>query len=65
MSTVTLSGSQSAAITTDGSGNYSFAGLLANGSYNISPSRSGYNFAPLTFNNLTTDQTANFTATPP
>ena len=40
-----LSGQSSATTMADGSGNYSFVGL-ANGSYTISPSKSGYTFSP-------------------
>jgi hypothetical protein len=43
--TVTLSGAASATTTADSSGNFSFTGL-ANGSYTVTPSRSGYAFTP-------------------
>ena len=43
--TVTLSGAASAATTADSSGNFSFTGL-ANGSYTVTPARSGYTFTP-------------------
>jgi|HubBroStandDraft_4_1064222.scaffolds.fasta_scaffold00167_6 hypothetical protein len=43
--TVNLSGAASATITTDANGNYSFTGL-ANGSYTVSPSETGYTFTP-------------------
>jgi Carboxypeptidase regulatory-like domain len=43
---VNLSGTSAATTTADGSGNYSFAGL-ANGSYTITPSKSGYTFTPV------------------
>lgn len=43
--TVVLSGASSATTTTDPSGNYSFAGL-ANGSYTVTPSESGFIFKP-------------------
>lgn len=43
---VTLSGASTATATTDASGNYSFAGL-ANGSYAVTPSKSGYIFNPI------------------
>jgi hypothetical protein len=39
--TMTLSGAESATATTDASGNFSFASL-ANGSYTITPSKTGY-----------------------
>ena len=42
---VGLSGVASASTTADGSGNYSFTGL-ANGSYAVTPSHSGYSFSP-------------------
>ncbi|HYW71219.1 MAG TPA: right-handed parallel beta-helix repeat-containing protein, partial [Pyrinomonadaceae bacterium] len=62
--TVTLSGSSSATTTTDGSGNYSFPALNKGGNYTITPSLTNYTFAPTsqTFNNLSADQTQNFTA---
>ena len=43
--TMTLSGAGSASTTTNASGNYSFPSL-ANGSYTVTPSKSGYNFSP-------------------
>ena len=43
--TVTLSGGATATATTDTSGAYSFAGLL-NGTYNVSPSKTGFSFTP-------------------
>jgi 6-phosphogluconolactonase (cycloisomerase 2 family) len=42
---VSLSGASSATATTDASGSYSFSGL-ANGSYTVTPSLTGYTFAP-------------------
>ena len=45
--TVTLGGAASATTTTDASGNYSFSGL-ANGSYTVTPSNTGFVFAPTT-----------------
>ncbi|WP_191966229.1 DUF1566 domain-containing protein [Oryzomonas japonica] len=42
---VALTGAASAAVLTDANGNYSFAGLQ-NGSYTVTPSRSGYSFQP-------------------
>jgi hypothetical protein len=42
---VTLSGAASASTTANSSGIYSFTGL-ANGSYTVTPSKSGYTFAP-------------------
>lgn len=43
--TVALSGPTSASTTGNSSGNYSFSGL-ANGTYAVTPSRSGYLFSP-------------------
>ena len=43
--TVTLSGTASGTTTADGSGNYGFSGL-SNGSYTVTPSKSGYSFSP-------------------
>jgi len=43
--TVSLTGTSSASATTDVNGNYSFA-HVANGSYTITPSFSGYTFSP-------------------
>jgi hypothetical protein len=40
-----LSGAATATTTADGSGNFSFTGL-ANGSYTVTPSRSGFTFTP-------------------
>jgi hypothetical protein len=62
--TVTLSGASSASTVADANGNYSFTGL-ANGSYAVTPSKSGYTFTPasraVTVNGA--NQTAvNFTA---
>jgi hypothetical protein len=62
--TVTLSGGLSAATTTNASGAYSFNGLTAGGTYTVTPSLTGYAFAPLsqTFTAFLGNQTANFTA---
>jgi hypothetical protein len=62
--TVNLSGSKTAATTTDASGNYSFV-VLAEGNYTVTPSASHYTFTPLNanFNNLGANQAANFSAT--
>jgi uncharacterized protein (TIGR03437 family) len=43
--TVALSGAASATVTADSAGNYSFTGL-ANGSYTVTPSKSGIVFSP-------------------
>jgi photosystem II stability/assembly factor-like uncharacterized protein len=62
--TVTLSGSQSGTRTTDSAGNYSFT-LLEAGNYTVTPTKFGFTFAPAsqTFNNLSANQTADFSAT--
>jgi len=44
--TVTLSGTAGATTTSDGAGNYSFSGL-ANGTYTLTPSHTGYTFNPI------------------
>ena len=44
---LTLSGTSSAAVNTDLSGNYTFSNL-SNGSYVVAPSQSGYTFSPTT-----------------
>jgi hypothetical protein len=44
-STLSLSGPAAGSTTADSSGNYSFTGL-ANGTYAVSPTHSGYNFNP-------------------
>ncbi len=63
--TLTLTGSQSAAVQSDANGNYSFAGLQAGGNYTVTPSLANYTFAPASraFNNLSANQTADFTGT--
>jgi hypothetical protein len=62
---VTLTGTRSAATTTDAAGNYSFTGIAAGGSYTVAPALTNYVFSPvsLAFNNLSAHATANFTAT--
>src|ERR1043166_6777585 len=64
--TATLSGAQSATVTTDSNGNYSFANLTAGAGYTVTPSKAGYDFAPSSqvFNNLSSNQPANFTSAP-
>jgi hypothetical protein len=42
---VALSGTPTASVTADGSGNYTFTGL-ANGAYTVTPSHTGYTFTP-------------------
>ena len=44
--TVTLSGSASGSTVADVNGNYTFAGVV-NGSYTVTPSKSGYTFSPV------------------
>ena len=44
--TVSLTGASAATITADGSGNFSFSGLL-NGSYIVTPANTGYVFTPV------------------
>ena len=63
--TVNLTGASTASVTTDGSGNYSFAGLL-NGSYTVTPSGSGFTFDPVSSAVTVSDAnvaSVNFTAT--
>ena len=61
--TITLSGTQSSSTTTNSTGNYIIS-AGAGGTYTVTPSLSGYTFSPAsaTFNNLSADQTGNFTA---
>lgn len=61
--TLSLTGTFSRTTQTDATGAYAFTGLAA-GTYSISISKAGLGFTPATvnFNNLTSDQTANFTA---
>lgn len=61
--TLNLTGTLSRGTQSDAAGAYSFAGLPA-GNYRIDVAKSGFGFNPtaVDFNNLTTDQTANFTA---
>jgi len=61
---IALSGSQTASRASDANGNYSFTGVLHGGNYTVTPSNANFTFTPLSsnFNNLTADQTANFTA---
>ena len=62
--TMTLSGSQTGTTTTDSSGNYGF-NLPAGGNYTVTPSLNGYTFSPpsSTFNNLSSNETADFAGT--
>jgi hypothetical protein len=43
--TINLTGTSTGTVTTDASGNYTFAGL-SNGGYTVTPSRTGYSFTP-------------------
>src|SRR6266403_572240 len=43
--TINLTGTSTGTATTDGSGNYSFAGL-SNGTYTVTPTKTGYTFTP-------------------
>ncbi len=63
--TLSLTGSATDTKTTDASGNYTFTNLTS-GNYTVTASKTGLNFAPLSriFNNMTANQTANFTGTP-
>lgn len=64
--TVMLSGPAAAAATADTSGSYSFTGL-ANGTYTVTPSNSGYTFSPVSQSvtvNGANQTGVNFTATP-
>jgi len=60
---VALRGTQTANISTNASGDYSFT-VAAGGSYTVTPSNANHSFAPssTSFNNLSSNQTANFTA---
>ncbi|MCA1634063.1 MAG: carboxypeptidase regulatory-like domain-containing protein, partial [Acidobacteria bacterium] len=62
---VLLSGSQTGKATTDADGNYSFQNLPAGGNYTITPSKTAYAFIPAaeTFDDLSTDQTLDFSGT--
>lgn len=58
-----LSGAACNSMASDASGNYSFSGLVP-GTYTVTPSLKGYSFSPVrqSFNNLSANQTAAFTA---
>jgi O-glycosyl hydrolase len=62
---VTLTGAATANTTADTNGYYSFTGL-ANGSYTVTPGKSGFSFTPALWNVTISgsSQTANFTAAP-
>ncbi|MFL6211488.1 MAG: carboxypeptidase regulatory-like domain-containing protein [Pyrinomonadaceae bacterium] len=63
--TVQLSGAQIATAQTDANGDYTLNDLQAGQSYTVTPVKANYHFTPasLAVNNLTADQTANFTGT--
>lgn len=63
---ITLSGSQSITVATNGAGVYQFPDLPAGGSYVVTPSKNSFSFDPTsqTFNALNADQTANFLSLP-
>ena len=60
---VVVTGSASQFTFTDANGNYLIPNLAPGGSYTLIPSKNNFTFVPVsqTFNNLTEDQTANFT----
>ena len=62
---VTVACTGQTSVTTDSSGNYSFSGL-ANGTYTVTPSKSGYTFSPANYSVTISSANAtgkNFTAT--
>jgi endonuclease G len=62
--TITLNGGTSPqTTTTDANGNYSFTNVAAGGNYTVSAAAPGFTFTPAsrTINNLSTNQTADFT----
>jgi hypothetical protein len=63
--TVSLSGSLSATTQTDAQGDYSFAGLPSEGSYNVSASHPSFSCTPATraFNNLLDNMESDFAGT--
>ena len=60
--TLTLTGTSGGAATTSGAGTYTFSPLTANGTYTVTPSKTGFTFAPAsrTFANILGAQTADF-----
>src|SRR5436190_270536 len=60
--TVTVSGSGSFTTQTDSNGYYNFASLAPGGNFTVTPSKTPYTFVPAnrTFNNLSSDQIADF-----
>jgi TolB protein len=61
---VSLSGSQTRSVLTDPSGNYAFDSVPAGGNYTVAINNKIWNITPgsYTFNNLSSNQTANFSA---
>jgi len=58
-----LTGTQTYGTASDANGYYNISGVTANGSYTVTASKAGYNLSGgQTFNNVTSNQTANFTA---
>jgi exo-beta-1,3-glucanase (GH17 family) len=64
--TISLTGSQTATTHTISNGVYSFINLQPGGNYTVTPSHPSYTFSPssLTFNNLGSNQTGDFVASP-
>lgn len=62
---VALTGTKNLTVTTGTDGRYSFTGLDSGGNYTVKPTRANYTFNPVSqpFNNLTANQTQDFTAT--
>lgn len=60
-----LTGAHTATTQTDADGNYSFAGLASEGTYTVAASHVNFNFTPpaQTFDNLLSNQTAEFNGT--
>ncbi|HEX8000312.1 MAG TPA: DNRLRE domain-containing protein [Pyrinomonadaceae bacterium] len=61
--TITLSGSQTGSTQTNASGDFVFVNLPSGGNYTVTPSKTPFSFTPTnrTFNNLSANQTADFT----
>ncbi|WP_291980824.1 carboxypeptidase regulatory-like domain-containing protein [Luteitalea sp.] len=59
---ITLTGSSTATVQTDGDGRYAFPGLAAGGTYSVAPVRPSFEFSPSsqTFANLAKDEVAPF-----
>jgi hypothetical protein len=62
---VNISGTQNGSITTDFNGDYSLAPLIPGGNFLVTPDSPEYSFLPLnrTYNNLSGDQTEDFSGT--